>query len=87
MSRIQWRIFQRKKKAEREATELSSNKLYQNQVNDQVKKPVERKLFSPKAIKEKGKAKEETPLKEGEMETNNFDSGSEDDLDVICNLV
>lgn len=44
-------------------------------------------MFSPKAIKEKGKAKEEPPLRDDEMATNNFDLGLEDDSDVICNVV
>lgn len=87
VSRTQWRRFQRKKKEEREVVESSSNKTYQNQVDDQVKKPLGRQLFSSKEIKAKGKANEETPLKEGEMEIVNFNSGSEDYFDVICNVV
>lgn len=44
-------------------------------------------MFSTKAIKAKGKANEGTPLNDDEMATNNFDSWSEDDFDVICNVV
>lgn len=44
-------------------------------------------MFSPKSIKVKGKAKEKTSPNGDEMVTSNFDSGSEDDFDVICNMV
>ena len=48
MSRIQWRRFQRKKKAEKEATQSSNNQAYQSQVKNQVKKLMGRQLFFPK---------------------------------------
>ena len=70
MSRTQCRRFQRKKKAERDAAELSNNKQYQNQENDQVKKPVGRKLFSPKITQTKTKIKEEEQEKDDELVTN-----------------
>lgn len=59
MSRSQWRRFQRKKKAEKEAHESSNNKPYQNRVSYQTKKPVGRRFFSPKHVMSKGKTNEE----------------------------
>lgn len=44
-------------------------------------------MFSPKAIKAKGKVKEETSLKDKEMATYNFYLGLDDDFDVIRNVV
>lgn len=56
-------------------------------MNDQIKKPVERQLFSPKPFKSKGKVKVEAQLKEDELVTDTFDLGSHDDFNAICNMV
>ena len=48
-----------------------------------MKKSVGRQLFSPRTSKSNGKAKEEVPSKEDELVTENFDSRSEDDFDVL----
>lgn len=71
----------------RDVVELSNNKKYQNRENDQAKKPVGRKLFSPKIAQTKTKIKEEEQAEEDELVTDNFDSGSEGDFDVLCNVV
>lgn len=86
MSKTQWRRFQRNKKTDKEIVE-SSNKPYQSRVSYQTKKPVGRQLFSLKQVKSKGKEKEEVPSKEDELVTDNFESGLEDDLDMLCNMV
>lgn len=52
-----------------------------------MKKPVGRRFFSPKTSQSKEKVKEEVPLKEDELVTYSFESGSEDDFDVLCNMV
>lgn len=44
-------------------------------------------MFSPDPIKSKGEAKEGEPPKENELVIYNFDSGSKDNFDVICNMV
>lgn len=46
-----------------------------------------RQLFSPKTSKSKGKAKEEVPSKEDKLVTDNFKYESEDDFDVLWNVV
>lgn len=56
-------------------------------MKNQVKKPVGRQLISPKTSQSKGREKEEVPSKEDELVTDNFDSGSEDDFDVLCKMV
>lgn len=44
-------------------------------------------MFPPDPVKSKGKEKEEARSKEDELVIDNFDSGSEDGFDVICNVV
>lgn len=56
-------------------------------MKNQVKKPAGCKFFSPKTSQSKGKAKEEVPSKKSKLVTDSFDSGSEDDFDVLCNVV
>ena len=48
-----------------------------------MKKPLGRKLFSHKTSQSKGKTKEDGPSNEDELVTDNFDSGSEDDFDLL----
>lgn len=86
MSRTHWRRFHRNQTAKKEAAESSNNKPYQSQVKDQVRKPVGRQLFSPKTSQSKGKVKEEVPSTEDELVTDNFDSGSKDDFDMLSVL-
>src|ERR1044072_4293331 len=87
MTRTQWRRLQRKKKAEAEATASSSNTKFPPLTRAQVeKKPMEKRLFPPlPTIKEKEKMPDST--EDTDMLTDNFDSESEDDLHIICNVV
>lgn len=56
-------------------------------MNDQTKKPVGRKLFSPKISLTKGNSKEDEQENKDDSITNNFNSGSEGDFDVLCDVV
>lgn len=56
-------------------------------MNDQTRKPVGRKLLSPKTSLMKGKGKENEQENEDDLMTDNFDFGSEGDFDVLCNVV
>src|ERR1044072_4199455 len=87
MTRAQWRRLQRKKKAEAEATASSSNSKFPPLTRAQVeKKPMEKRLFPPlPPIKEKEKVADST--EDTDMMTDNFDSESEDELHIICNVV
>lgn len=67
--------------------ESRNNKQHQSRTKEEVKKPVGRKLFSPKTSQSKEKVKEKVPSKEDELVTNIFDFGPEDDFDVLCNMV
>lgn len=44
-------------------------------------------MFSPKQVKAKGNEREEVPSKKDGLVTNNFEVGSQDDFDVLCNVV
>lgn len=52
-----------------------------------MKKPLGRKLFSSKTSQTKGKGKEDEQENEDDLITNNFDSGTEGDFDVLHNVV
>lgn len=54
-------------------------------MNDQTKKPVRRKLFSPKTSLTKGKGKGDRQENEDDLITGNLNSGLEGDFD-ICNV-
>lgn len=56
-------------------------------MSGQLKKQIGRQLFSLDPVKLKGKAKEEAPYMEDKLVIDDFNSGSEDDFDVICNMV
>ena len=72
---------------EKEVAESRNYKPYQSWVSDKTKKSVERKLFSPEQVKSKGNEKEGAPSKENELVTDNFELGSKDDFDILCNVV
>lgn len=80
MSRTQWSRFQIKNKFERDVVESSNNKQHQSRENDQAKKPMGRKLFSPKTSQSKGKVKEGEQAKDGELVIDNFNYGMEEEL-------
>src|ERR1044072_1305463 len=102
MARTQWRRFQRKKKAEAEAAASSRNvsfpPLTKAQVGNRLtfppltkaqvgKRPIAERLFPPlPPICEENKKITE-PNEDDNMLTGNFDSGSEEDLNIICNVV
>lgn len=46
-----------------------------------------RQLFSPNTVKAKGKEKDDASPNGDEMVISNFYSGSEDDFNIICNVV
>lgn len=66
--------------------ESSSNKPWQTQVRDQVKKPMGKHLSSLVQVKTKEMEKEVPSFKDEDMVINKFESGSEDDIDLICNI-
>ena len=94
MSRSQWRREQRRRKAQREAEskengESSTNIPVGSNGREKTKfvekLPVGRKLFVSQ--EEEAKEKHDRAIAEGEMMTDNFDSGSEASLDIIVNVV
>lgn len=52
-----------------------------------MNKPMGMKLFSPKTSQSKDKVKEGVPSKENELVIDNFNFGSKDDFDLLCNVV
>src|ERR1044072_780030 len=102
MTRTQWRRFQRKKKAEDQASTSSSKanfpQLTKAHVGKRItfppltnahvgKKPMAERLFPPLPTIVEGNEKALEPNEDDNMLTDNFDSGSEEDLNIICNVV
>src|ERR1044072_7823320 len=102
MTRTQWRRFPRKKKAEAEAAASSSNVSFPPLTKAQVgkrltfpplakaqvgKRPIAERLFPPLPPISEEKEKITEPNEDDNMLTGNFDSGSEEDLNIICNVV
>src|ERR1044072_4035803 len=102
MTRTQWRRYQRKKKAEAQASTSSSNANFPPLTRAHVgkrltfpplakaqaeKKPMSERLFPPLPPIIEGNEKITEPNEDENMLTDNFDSGSEEDLNIICNVV
>src|ERR1044072_9407940 len=102
LTRTQWRRFQRKKKAEAQASTSNSNATFPPLTKAHVgkrimfppltkaqveKRPMAERLFLllPPIIEGNEKAPESN--EDDNMLTDNFDSGSEEDLNIICNVV
>lgn len=48
---------------------------------------IEGKVVSPSITHKRGERKKYKAFEDDDMETNNFDSGSEPKLDIICNMI
>lgn len=83
-----WRRYQRKKKMDLKAEESSKKGKLTKMVENQMdKRPIKERLFPPslKAIKPSGENPK--PNEDDDMLTDNFNFGSEGELDIIYNVV
>src|ERR1044072_9231265 len=88
MTRTQWKRFQRKKKAEFEATESSNKaKIPPPTYAQVVKKPLKERIFPPIPLVTKSKDKKPVSTEDDDILIDNCDSGFDDELDIICNVV
>src|ERR1044072_1062373 len=102
MTRTQWRRYQRKKKAEAQASTSSTNAnfppLTKAHVGKRItfppltkaqveKRRIAERLFPPLPPIIEGNEKIPESNEDDTMLTDNFDSGSEEDLNIICNVV
>jgi len=82
MTKTQWRMYQRQKKADalKDVTNVDNNKGKQAAVFEMVKRPATERIFPPLSTIKKDLSRED------EVVTSNFIE-SEPSLDIMCNVV
>lgn len=88
MTRTSWRGNQQNKKASFEAESASKSRSIQaTNKGHATRKHVNQRLFPPLRLAAENEELKAKIGEDEEMESNDFDSGSEHGLDILCNMI